>query len=647
MGNLSNPTESDIRPRLWVETLWLLESLTTEEPLREIPLMRGLNLIVSPPREESPGHGVGKTAFCQLLRFVLDDPLWSEGSTLRDELLQDRDLKEGAVAARVHIGDEVWTVLKPWQHQKHYRASRTASWRQLAAGEVENDFTAYQGALRRHLVEILPVQELPGSKQPIEWHQILAWCSRDQNARYQSYFQWRAEGVGFSLPAKSPVALMQIVLGLLRNADTLRNLEKSAKEADELKTKLQMLRDEPERLLKHVRRQLNRRLGASDAIPFRQDGLYEHPNLVAIAQQRHAGYQQDLQTIDSDRSSLAAEHRAWVERRAPLKSTMELLANEIAQLEAMAAGDHQRVEELRNEVSSLKQRLPTMCDAGNRLLKDCQHVMERIELTQIDRTQRITQHQRSKVSLDQDLARFRHRLHELETEVAPIDAQLAEIDQSSVELDQRYAQSLSASQLLSDALDDYDHYESVVSGRTQWTAIADAERKLEVNQQGLARLHLKSEQEHEANSERRGTISGAMQAVTRSLPDFSWGVFNDAEQHRSRPFQMGPMHSTTFGVLEILAGDIACLLDSTSDQSFHPGFLLHDSPREAEMSEALFWALLMHVASQTEAPFQYIVTTSTQPDTAFSPFVRLDLASDNDDGFLLRRRIGLHQAPMP
>src|SRR5690606_19421566 len=131
MNSVSNPVSSDVRPRLWVETLWLLESLMAEQPLREITLSRGLNLIVSPPRTDSPGHGVGKTAFCQLLRFVLDDPLWSEGSTLRDELLQSEDLKEGAVAARVHIGGEVWTVLKPWQHQKMYRASRHADWRQL------------------------------------------------------------------------------------------------------------------------------------------------------------------------------------------------------------------------------------------------------------------------------------------------------------------------------------------------------------------------------------------------------------------------------------------------------------------------------------------------------------------------------------
>lgn len=452
MSNVSNPVSSDIRPRVWVETLWLLESLTGEQPLREIPLSRGLNLIVSPPRTDSPGHGVGKTAFCQLLRFVLDDPLWSESSTLRDELLQDRDLKEGAVAARVHIAGETWIVLKPWRHQKHYRASRTADWRQLAAGEVENEFSGYQEALRRHLVEILPVQTLPGSKQAIEWHQILAWCSRDQNARYQSYFQWRAEGVGFSQPAKSPVALMQIVLGLLHDADTLRDLGKSAKETDELKTKLQGLREEPERLLKHVRRQLNRHLSTSDAIPFRQDGLYEHPNLVAIARQRHEAYQQEQQAINVERQRLAVERQSCVERRAPLKSRIDLVTNEIAQHDALIAGDSQRVEELRNEASSLQQSLPTKCDSGNRLLRDCHYVIERIEQTQIDRMQKINKHQRSKESLERDVAGLRARLDELESGVIPIDAQLAEIDQSAAELDTQYAHSLSASRLLREGL---------------------------------------------------------------------------------------------------------------------------------------------------------------------------------------------------
>lgn len=640
MDNAAIPTTSHARPRLWVETLWLLDSLTAQQPLREIPLQRGLNLIVSPPGTGSAGHGVGKTAFCQLLRFVLDDPLWSDGSTLRDELLQSRELKEGAVAARVHVGGETWTVLKPWLHQKHYRASRTADWRQLAANDAENEFSAYQAALRQHLVDILPIQELPTSKQPIEWHQILAWCSRDQNARYHNYYQWRADGVRFSLPAKSPAALMQIMLGLLHDATTLRDLDSTAKEMEGQKSQLQALREEPARLLKHVRRQLTRRLNVSAATPFRQDGLLEHPNLIGIAKQRHDAYQQELRAIETERQGFAADHQAWVERRAPLKSVMDLLANEIEQVEALIAGDIQRVEDLQNEASSLQQRLPTRCDAGNLLLKDCSYVIERIEQTQIDRKQRIALHQRSKESLESELLPLRSRLDELEVEVAPITAQLAAIDRQNTELDARYAQSLSADQLLSEAIEDYEHYESVASGRSQSTDIVAVERKLESTQRRHEQLQIQLEKEREAAKGRRRVISDSMQAVAKSLPSFRWGVFNDEDKYRNHPFQMGPMHSTTFKVLEILAGDIACLLDSSTAQSFHPGFLLHDSPREAEMSEAILWSLLGHVASSGSDSFQYIVTTSTEPTEAFKPFERLRLSSDNEDGLLLRSRLG-------
>ncbi|MFI8980782.1 chromosome partitioning protein ParA [Ectopseudomonas khazarica] len=646
MDNAAIPTTSHARPRLWVETLWLLDSLTAQQPLREIPLRRGLNLIVSPPGTGSAGHGVGKTAFCQLLRFVLDDPLWSEGSTLRDELLQSREVKEGAVAARVHVGGETWTVLKPWLHQKHYRASRTADWRQLAANDAENEFTAYQAALRQHLVDILPIQELPTSKQSIEWHQILAWCSRDQNARYHNYYQWRADGVRFSLPAKSPAALMQIVLGLLHDATTLRDLDSAAKAMEDQKSQLQALREEPARLLKHVRRQLTRRLNVSASTPFRQDGLLEHPNLIGIAKQRHDAYQQELRAIETERQGLAADYQAWVERRAPLKSVMDLLANEIEQVEALIAGDIQRVEELQNEASSLQQRLPTRCDAGNRLLKDCSYVIERIEQTQIDRKQRIALHQRSKESLESELPPLRSRLNELKVEMAPIAAQLAAIDRQNTELDSRYAQSLSADQLLSEAIEDYEHYESVASGKSQSTDIEAVERKLEATQRRHEQLQIQLEKERDAVKGRRRVISDSMQAVAKSLPSFRWGVFNDEDKHRNHPFQMGPMHSTTFKVLEILAGDIACLLDSSTAQSFHPGFLLHDSPREAEMSEAILWSLLGHVASSGSDSFQYIVTTSTEPTEAFKPFERLRLSSDSEDGLLLRRRLGADPASL-
>lgn len=639
---ISSPT----KPRLWVETLWLLDSLTATRPLREVSLQRGLNLIVSPPGAGSSGHGVGKTAFCQLLRFVLDDPLWSAGSNLRDELLRSRELKEGAVAARVHVGGEAWTVLKPWLHQKHYRASRSANWQQLAANTAENEFSEYQAALRRHLVEILPTQELPMSGQTIEWYQILAWCSRDQNARYQSYYQWRADGAGFSLPAKSPAALMQIVLGLLHDPTTLRELDEKAKEIEEKKTKLQELRQEAAHLLKHARRQLNQCLNTSADIPFRRKSLLESPNLIGLARQRHDAYQQELLRIHDEQKKLAEQRQLELEKRVPLKARIDLLDNEIQQIKALVAGNKEAVERLQKEAPSLQQRLSSLCDAGNRLLRDCQYVMQRIQLLQIDRVQRIAQNQSSQKALEAELAPLCRRLDELKSEESPIRTQLANINQRDGDLQARQAQALAADQTLDNAIQNYEVYEAIATGRQPSPEMAAVQTQLASLQRCIEQLQVKHEAEREAAKGRRRVISESMQAVAKSLPSFQWGVFNDEDKHRHHPFQMGPMHSTTFKVLEILAGDIACLLDSASAQSFHPGFLLHDSPREAEMSEAILWALLNCVSSNRNGAVQYIVTTSTELPETFKPYERLRLSADSEDGLFFRRRLDAAQASL-
>lgn len=631
------------KPRLWVETLWLLDSLTSQQPLREISLQRGLNLIVSPPGTDSSGHGVGKTAFCQLLRFVLDDPLWSSGSTLRDELLNSRELRGGAVAARVHVGGEAWTVLKPWLHQKHYRASRTASWQQLAAADADNEFSDYQAALHQNLVETLPIRELPTLKQPIEWYQILAWCSREQNTRYHNYYQWRAKETGFSLSAKSHADVMQIVLGLLHDATTIRDLHGTAKKLENQKSQLQALREEPVLLLQHVRRQLSRRLNTTVTTPFRQDGLFEHSNLLALAKQRHEGYQQELRDIEAERLSLAIEQQLLVEQRAPLNSQMDILTNEKEQVEALIAGDIQRVEELQNEASSLQQRLPTRCDAGNRLLKDCNYVIERVKQTQIDRHQRIAMHQRSQEALENDLLLLHHRLEELAFETTPINKRLTEINNRNIELDERYAQSLSAQELLDESIEDYEAYESFATGKSQSPEVEKAERSLTSTQRHHEQLQIRLKKERETVKDRRLAINESIQGVVKSLPSFTWGVFNDEEKHRNHPFQMGPMHSTTFKVLEILAGDITCLLDSANQYSFHPGFLLHDSPREAEMNESLLWGLLGYTAQEGGDSIQYIVTTSTEPPSPLKEFERLRLSTDSLDGLLFRKSFGVKQ----
>tara|TARA_R110001583_G_scaffold32_1_gene255 strand:- start:24504 stop:26447 length:1944 start_codon:yes stop_codon:yes gene_type:complete len=634
------------KPRLWVEKLWILDSLSTPQPLREITLTQGLNLIVSPQSHESSGHGVGKTAFCQLLRFILNDPQWSDGTSLKSELLQNSDLKKGAVAALVHIGEQRWTVLKPWQHQQQYKASRTADWQQLASNEEDNEFGLYQAALIETFVNALPIQQLPGSDQAIEWHHILAWCSRAQNARYQSYYQWRATGTGFSLPAKSPAVLLQILLGLVDDGKALQALEAAKQAVDTQKRKLQALREEPALLMAHVRRQLDRRLNTNKSVPFRQTDLFERTNLVDLARQRLSGYLAELEGFSRQLQDIESERQLEIENRAPLNSAIGLVSNEISQLEAIVTGNQQELERLINEAQSLQQKLPTRCDPGNRLLRDCDHVVQRVQLIQIDRSQQANEHKRHVKEIEKSLFPLKRRLEELEAAMLPIDQKVSSLNQKMEEVLHRQVEITAAKELLQEAIEDYEHYENIIQGKEQTNDIRKAEIRLAELKTILGRCDVAYENVRSSVSERKKIIGAIMNDIAKYLPMFRWGVFNSDDKSINRPFQLGPPHSTTYGVLEILAGDIACLLDSRNDGSLHPGLLIHDSPREAEMSEDMLWTLLNSVPSNDGQFFQYIVTTSTEAIEGYSEAVRLRLDSSSNSKLLFKQPLAAEQGEL-
>lgn len=70
--------------------------------------------------------------------------------------------------------------------------------------------------------------------------------------------------------------------------------------------------------------------------------------------------------------------------------------------------------------------------------------------------------------------------------------------------------------------------------------------------------------------------------------------------HEVRPFEVA-RGGEAYQVLEVLLGDIVCLLDSAvSEASNHPGFLVHDCPQEADMSERLYREFFLTAAEAAD-----------------------------------------------
>jgi hypothetical protein len=628
-------------PRLWVEKVWILESIEATEAIREIDLRLGLNLVLSPPGDGSTGHGVGKTAFGQLVRFALEDPHWAAGSPLRDELLEH--MPDGAVAARVHVAGEAWTVLKPWKHQKQYRAGRSANWQQLARSEVPNHHEEYAEALEASLVRSLPVLRLPGSNQPIQWHHVLAWCSRDQGSRYQSYYHWRVEGAGFSLPAQSPAVLVRVVLGLLKDASLLDRLKKVESDLQRAKADLERTQRRPDDLLAHVKHQLAVALDAPESSPFRATSLFDGSTLVALARQRHEGYVRELSEVRAKQEKLESQRTQVLDQRSPLSLRVTLLRNHIKQIEAALVGNRDEVERLRREPQALQQMLPRFCGPGHRLYEDCHYVTDRIKTMSFETQQTVAQRKQWEEEQGRQLAQEQGRLRAWEQELEPIERALSTLKEETATTAKREAQLLADQRRLGELLREYELYEGILAGRDKWPELVGKQATVDELSRQLGDINLKVEAEKTQFAVRRRAIHDLMDEIAKRLPGFEWGVFDESGHP---PFRIGPMHSTTFGILETLAGDIACLLDSSNPDSFHPGFLLHDSPREAEMSEPVLWSLLSAVNDVRNPPFQHIVTTSTAHAKGFEPYVRLALHSRADDGYLFRRKIGLESKPL-
>lgn len=95
-----------------------------------------------------------------------------------------------------------------------------------------------------------------------------------------------------------------------------------------------------------------------------------------------------------------------------------------------------------------------------------------------------------------------------------------------------------------------------------------------------------------------------------------------------------------YNALSALVFDYTALLAKLHNIGNHPGFLLHDSPRESDMEPSLYrplFHLLKRLAETAPASFQYIITTTeAPPEKLVADHVVLPLDASTKEGYLFR-----------
>jgi hypothetical protein len=640
------------QPRLWVETLWLVES---REPLsftRTIDFHAGLNIIwAKEPASSnasglsSAGHGVGKTSLCLLLRYVLGDDAPAI-ATLRGKAAGS--FPKGGVAAKVHVGDAVWLVFRPYGLYSHSMAAQCDVLDQLLQGTTTNDFGVYSDALEQFSIGRLAARSLPGTNQLLEWRHLLAWCIREQRTRFDSFYHWReGEGLGFKRSRRDPPLLVGLVLGLIdRELDRLlRDIEAKQKQVEQCKERIPELERAPAFALAHADRQLRLRVRAEEHEPI---------FMTMVGESVESRVQAALQDADKDERRWELEEEQAEEALAKEQVRLHELTRslKLAELEVGIAkslvetnqADFKRLTMLREQLARLE---GSRCDYGDVEFNACHYIQERkssVSITWFQDSQQV------KTNASQLAERYEVQIAKLNSAAKAVSDQAQRISDKKAELHRlrvRIATSESARTFLKQSWDELQVQHTQRARGRDTTELVEARRQLQEFETALDALRAAEFKRRFQQSSRVDAIKALTAAVsTRLLGAAGHALF--VPGHEVRPFKVA-RGGEAYQVLEVLLGDIVCLLDSAvSEASNHPGFLVHDCPREADMSERLYREFFLVAAESAEqlgrdgaVPFQFIVTTTSAPPEELRgvPHVVLELAPGADETLLFKRQL--------
>ena len=641
-------------PRLWIERLSIFSEPGADHCIRSIVFRRGINIVwAREPDDESAyagvhaaGHGVGKTSLCLLLRYCLGDSTKSIDE-LRDEVLDE--YPQGGVGAVVHVGSEVFAVFRFFNPHREGFASSGDDLDSLLTDGGTQSFKDFEAHLSEVMLSGVSPRTIPETGQAILWRHLLAWMVRDQGSRFKSFFSWReGEGTGLQRPRQDPPIVMRAVLGLLAQDESkelmlLRTLERDLEAAEAETTRL---RHEPSLIRGRIESELRAWLRVPADLPIRSDDMFKD-SVETVIHGAKAATEATLARLDDEYKMLTNQFVELRVEHRQLKNEYDLADTDYQMADAARRNDESAYRQLAEKREKLRS-LVGSCEHGQVVFQECTYIQNEIQnlsfadgrdknaLAKIggDWTARAAQSLQRRTQAEKPLQLAQQRVDAKERESKACQMKR---DSAALELDrgQRLLSELERWELASGSPEAAERIEQSVSRCTEITKNIDA-----------ARVRLATLQ-HERSS-REQYLSELTDLLARAL--LSNEAFGALEvRDESRPFRLSLRGGEAFRVMEILLGDVVCMLDASDPASAFPGLLIHDCPREADMGPRPYRDFL-HLIERIEreaygdsAPFQYIVTTTTPPPESLQqePFLRLILDPSHDEGLLFGRRFRL------
>lgn len=620
-------------PRLWVRRLAIFKDPQTL--IRSVPLKPGLNIIWSPSMASSGAlaHGSGKTTFCRLLRACLGELDYAP-ETQRNRI--KNKLSSGLVAAEIIIDGVCWVAVRPLglsggEFVVHVNSIEEALARMRRDGDQTSLDPIVTGTFFSTIAETTPPEVGRGQV----WDVLRAWLTRDQECRLADILAWRSPRT----QTRSRAQLLGETSKLTMVRLALRALDAEEQEAANRERQL-VAAAEKERGRQEYNRQryaeklkeARTALDVGDDVGF--DDTLEQKGLISLAEMALAEAMRAELPDPPDVGSIFTRLKALNEER-------DLLVDNKSDLEKEAQLKRTRAEQYRSEanvgeidVAQGRIRVCSICKVpvSEVLAKGCKISLERPDLPA--RRAEIAEKHKKAAQLDsevngaeQEAKRVEALIQQLDRNKRTLEAEAKEANAAIHSVNEKAKRVQDRVYQAQRTLDDVRSLrETSPVKRTVPPAISALETvraQLDLGR-SRARAAIRTLEERY-----QGIIAGWLpEGVEGTIKLDGNGLKVDA-QFSGR----GDISTAALDSLTIVAFDLAALHMAVEELADLPAFLVHDSPREADLDEELY-ARLFRLVHQWEKEagipcFQYIVTTTTAPPSELrnDSYVMLEMRS--------------------
>jgi len=656
-------------PDVWVRRLAIFGKLS-DKPIRDIPLRKGLNIVwAEEPESENDtsdiaGHSAGKTSFCRLLRYVLGEKTYANKE---NAVLIQQSFPNGYVAAELIVKGVQWAVMRPLGDNRNSYVLKEKTIEELIKEKGE---PAYQDTYPEKLglddlLNDLASSTVVRTNQAIKWGHLLAWCTRDQEARFQNIYDWRStrsdsQWPAFRFPKSDPLFVMRIALGLFLR-DELEGEEKLSELLQSLEKEeasLENAKREPAYWHQYydtkVRQQLKAVLpndGAAidvaavvseEIIPdlkrYTEKAKYELGETVVKIEAEQTRIQNEVNSINETISEKRTESNQ-------LKALFQI--EKTAESEASAG--LRRNEDFKKRTA---EHLDKNCPFGDVLIGNCSYVQKRQELLSHNAIHDAHTFEQREAKSAEERAKLVRQQEALQKSIQANESLRTNLTKQQgkllIEVEKKQELQLLLDTDLGELKNWKTRHESPEQDKKLEETVKSIERlrsEIDAKKAGLNQLL----SEHDDNRNLLSAIFSA--AAKKVLPSSAYDGKVGLED-RELAFQIthgGAMSGEAMETLAVLLADISCLIyNSISSRSYLPGFLLHDSPREADLGLRHYQRFIRFAAELDSGfqksggcPFQYILTTTTPPPRFADDedYLSLKLDASQESELLFRRNL--------